>query len=247
MARWSHSLDQIDGAIHIHEKDAHVYPFRQEYFEALSEWANDRGFILYAGDNVIKTIEDLEQHNLNDPNWNNPDDHYLKGDTGWNTGQDEPQTCSDCGQTFPDMNAFIEHRRNDEEMPWQEVDPQRNGLPETNMDAVPPTRYREQQKVYGASPYIKPQGPIPFVYDQKKDAIQIGQPNMTQDTFGAGFTPGGMVTGVYEPNGKILFNSMTDYSLSVRHFLDLWTWSHPNLEIKSVYLQDENGKEEQLA
>lgn len=90
--------------------------------------------------------------------------------------------------------------------------------------------------------------PLPFIYDIQKDNIQLGQPGQRTSDIPGQFTPGGIVEGVYEPGGKVVFTTLTNMPYSVRHVIDLWYYTHPELSVTSVYLQDQStGKKQKLA
>lgn len=83
---------------------------------AVFEWASDQGFVLMAGDNVVKTIEDLQEHNLYDPNPTQPNDHQYPA-----TFTDERQPggvyrCPQCQIIYPTWNAYQLHRQSEEPM-----------------------------------------------------------------------------------------------------------------------------------
>jgi hypothetical protein len=121
------------------------------------------------------------------------------------------------------------------------------GLPD--MDDPIPWNYIENplQFAYGAKVPNLP-GPVPFIYDIKNDKIDVGVPNESIDTMGARYTPGGIVRGVYQPDGKLEIQSNSDYMYSTRHILDLWSWSQPSLYVKSVWLDTgDGGKPERIA
>lgn len=90
--------------------------------------------------------------------------------------------------------------------------------------------------------------PIPFIYDIQKDEISLGEPGTRTSEIMGEFTPGGIVEGVYEPGGKVIFKTLTNMPYSVRHVVDLWYYQHPELSVTSVYLQDDStGKKQKLA
>lgn len=89
--------------------------------------------------------------------------------------------------------------------------------------------------------------PLPLIYDIQKDEIVIGQPGARTSDIPGKFTPGGIVEGVYEPGGKVIFTTTTNMPYSVRHVIDLWYYQHPELSVTSVYLQDQGGKKQKLA
>lgn len=65
----------------------------------------------------------------------------------------------------------------------------------------------------------------------------------TQQPFGVG----ALVEGYYQPGGKILIQTASTWPFSVRHLLDLWYWTAPQMEITSVEQVDRKGKNTKLA
>lgn len=89
--------------------------------------------------------------------------------------------------------------------------------------------------------------PIPFVFDIEKDHISVGQPGTKTSDVPGEFTPGGIVEGDYEPGGKVMIRTQTNMPYSVRHMVELWYYTHPHFEVKSVYLQDNDGQMTKVA
>jgi tRNA nucleotidyltransferase (CCA-adding enzyme) len=86
------------------EKTVQVTACTKKILPALLEWAEDHGFTLVGGnDNVIKTIEDLEQDNIYDPN---ADQHSRQPGGVFK--------CPDCEQIFPRWELYLRHRRTEE-------------------------------------------------------------------------------------------------------------------------------------
>jgi hypothetical protein len=253
--KFAHSkaaLANPSGAIHMAGKNAYIYPYREEWLEALKEWADDTGRTLYAAnDNTIKVVEDLEEKNVYSPDWLNEEDHFLGRDP--EQGNDStpigPQECPHCKVLFPSMNALIEHRKNDVE-PWPDPDNKEpaieyNPTKLPNMDDQLPAKFHERDNlVYGATPIP---APIPFIYDIKHDVIELGQPGETKDSMGARFTPGGIVRGQFDPSGKLSIESTSDFQITISHLMDLWTWSFPQYTLKSIWLDNGDGSPEKVA
>lgn len=89
--------------------------------------------------------------------------------------------------------------------------------------------------------------PMPFIYDVDKDKIYAGQPGSRTSDIPGRFTPGGIVEGMYEPGGKVVIRTMTSVPYTVRHMIELWYYTNPQLEVKSVHLKDDAGKDTRLA
>jgi tRNA nucleotidyltransferase (CCA-adding enzyme) len=90
------------------------------------------------------------------------------------------------------------------------------------------------------------EGDIPFIYDVQEDGVFVGHPGSKTSDIPGRFTPGGIVEGTYE-NGKVILRSLTNMPYTVRHLVELWYYEHPELDVKSVVLQDDDGKETKLA
>lgn len=90
-------------------------------------------------------------------------------------------------------------------------------------------------------------GSIPFLYDIQEDQVIVGQPGTRTSDIPGKFTPGGIVEGEYEPGGQVVIRSLTNMPYSVRHLLELWTFQQPHMEIKSIHMQDDEGKRQKLA
>lgn len=245
LAHSPQSLNQIDGAIHIEGKNAHIYPYRPPLLPALRDWANDSNMILLAGDNVIKTIEDLEEHNVYSPNWNDEEDHFLRKNPEDETSPEGPFECSNCHQSFPSMNSLILHRKNDED-PWDDVQTrppviEYNPTDGPDMDDVLPYKFRERPFYYGAQPLP---APVPFIYDIKNDQITVGMPGQTPDNMGAAphFTPGQIIRGTFNPGGKLEIGSLSNVSVTIAHLLELWRYSQPQHTVRSVWIDVGNGQ-----
>jgi tRNA nucleotidyltransferase/poly(A) polymerase len=91
------------------------------------------------------------------------------------------------------------------------------------------------------------EGPVPFIYDIDKDTITCGQPGARHSDIIGRFTPGGIVEGIFEPGGKVLIRTITNMPYTVRHMLELWYYSNPHYEVKSVHLRDDAGNDTKLA
>jgi tRNA nucleotidyltransferase (CCA-adding enzyme) len=88
---------------------------------------------------------------------------------------------------------------------------------------------------------------LPFIYDIDSDTINVGNPGQRTSDIPGRFTPGGIVEGEYEPGGKVTIRTMTNTPYTVRHMLELWYYTNPHLEVKSVSLMDDAGKATKLA
>lgn len=90
--------------------------------------------------------------------------------------------------------------------------------------------------------------PIPFVYDIQKDTIALGTPGASSHTIPGQFTPGGIVSGSFEPGGKVIVETSTTVPWSVHHLVSLWYAQNPTLEVTGVFLEDQNsGQQTKLA
>jgi hypothetical protein len=104
-------------------------------------------------------------------------------------------------------------------------------------------------KVAVSAPQAKDliQAAIPFIYDIDKDTIDVGQPGMRTSDIPGQFTPGGIVEGRYEPGGKVFITTMTNMPWTARHLLELWYYQFPHMEVRSLNLEDSEGKRTKLA
>lgn len=89
--------------------------------------------------------------------------------------------------------------------------------------------------------------PIPFIYDIQDDTITFGQPGQRTSDVPGKFTPGGIVDGVYNPDGKIVIHTFTNMPWTANYFLRLFYSYQPTLQVKSLHLQDDGGGDTKLA
>lgn len=61
------------------------------------------------------------------------------------------------------------------------------------------------------------------------------------------FTSGGIVEGMYEPKGKMVITTTTTIPFSTFHFLQLWYYSHPALEVTSLEIENRKGETHKVA
>ena len=253
LARTKTALEFCGGALHVRGKEAFLYGTVNGSGEALQEWAEDNSFtIVSANDTGLKTIEDLELDN-NYGEFNNPQENYLERDPPDDRQPGGVFKCRDCGRLFPTWNLYLRHRTTEEPMGDNTHDPTKDTA-WLDMDAAFPPHFHDmpnftEAKVAEAQPEWKDMvpGPIPFIYDIQNDSITVGNPGQRQSDIPGPFTPGGIIEGTYEPGGKVYVRSMTNMPYTVRHMLELWYHTHPEMEIKSVDLMDEEGKKTKLA
>jgi tRNA nucleotidyltransferase (CCA-adding enzyme) len=79
-------------------------------------------------------------------------------------------------------------------------------------------------------------GPIPFIYDIEKDKVFVGHPGERHSDIQGRFTPGGIIEGLYKPDGQVEIRTDTDMPYTVRHLIELWYYMHPELHVKGLYL-----------
>jgi len=239
--------NKFDGALHIEHGLLFRRALSASYLPALEEFAQDNNLQIVSGDNTIKVVEDMEEKNIYSPEWNDEDDHF----THYPMDNEPPLKgkvqCGQCHQYFDDINALIAHKKNDEES-WEEPNPSApmsidHRAPD--MDDLLPFKYVENKGLITEGSTNQVQSPINFIYDIKQDQIQLGSP--TEQTNPPGEFTVDSILGVYRPDGAIVLNSISNFSVSVRHFLDLWIYSQPNLPIKSVWLYDGSEQETKLA
>lgn len=79
-------------------------------------------------------------------------------------------------------------------------------------------------------------GPIPFIYDIEKDKVFVGHPGERHSDIQGRFTPGGIIEGIYKPDGNVEIRTDTDMPYTVRHLIELWYYMHPELQVKGLFL-----------
>jgi hypothetical protein len=99
----------------------------------------------------------------------------------------------------------------------------------------------------GADPKDQIEAEIPFIFDVENDGVFVGEPGVRTADIPGKFTPGGIVEGLYERGGKVVIRSLTNMPYTIRHLVELWYHQHPELEVKSVHLEDDEGKSQKLA
>lgn len=118
------------GWIQIRGSRAEVSPIHVSAIPALTEWADDEGLVLYAGnDNVLNTIEDLEVDNLG----SNSEDL----DQNSNPVERDPSglyKCPSCSRLFPRWHLYDRHRKDGCNVGAD----QQGGFPELDMDKPSP-------------------------------------------------------------------------------------------------------------
>lgn len=219
----------------------------RQNLNARVNWMGQYGGQRQAGnDNVLKTIEDLEEKNIYSPEWNDEEDHHLFQDPPDERKPEGVFQCPSCHRSFPDWDQYMTHRRSED--PHSE--PIDDGkFPEIEMNPIQDSHFSPTPKFYEAA---IPQGrdmveaPIPFLFDIEHDKIIVGNPGQDMGGVG-GFTPGGQVVGRYEPGGKIVISSSTNMPFSIYHMIQLWYSSYPHMEVKSVYMEDGQGKSQKMA
>lgn len=253
MSRTSNSSSR--SALYISGKKAFLYNPMPEHWDGIVEFARDQGLTSYrmaGNDNVLKRHEDLEIDNNYTPEWKAEDDHF--------TFQDPPDErqpggvfkCPNCAQIFPTWGIYMRHRKLEE---GPDKEPNQDGkFPTMDLDATFPPNTSPMAQEPGIHTGAQPPAPkdmltapLPFIYDIDNDQVIVGQPGMRHSDIPGKFTPGGMVEGTYEPGGKVMIRSLTNMPYTVRHMLELWYYSHPELEIRSVNLVDDEGKNTKLA
>lgn len=222
--------------------------------EAVREWAKDFGYKLaeYPGGgsmtdptmmkNHSPLGEDLELHNLYDPNTDpNKDRDRMPG------GHFK---CPDCGRLFGRWPAYMLHRRSELPSPDDQPDgkfPEVNEVGFQDMIQEPGIHTGGWQFTAVKAPKDMFSEAIPFLYDVEKDAIFVGAPGTRHSDIELGFTPGALVEGEYQKGGKVMIKSRSDAMYSVRHMLDLWYYQHPEFEVTSVDIVGLDGNTHRLA
>lgn len=151
----------IEGRILVTGDRAYVTYINRRNARALLEWAEDSGLTLTAGhDNVIKRIEDLEEHNLYSPEMNQEDRQFFPDST-----EDDATTtrqpggvfkCPNCSKIYPSWHLYMVHRRDEDAFITKPDEKGSGGFPESDMDAVIPTHFTDQQPRIDAVAAIHP-------------------------------------------------------------------------------------------
>lgn len=145
VAQTAHRLGRAHGVIVVRGNDTYVSGVTNENAEALAEWAEDFGLNLRiaANDNVLRTIEDLDQFNLGDPNGGQQEDrqYFPTEDDVRKPGG--VYKCPNCAQIYPTWDSYMVHRRDEDSQIGEPIE--QGGFPELNMDATFPPHFTEQQ------------------------------------------------------------------------------------------------------
>lgn len=192
----------------------------------------------------LKNKEDFEQKDIYSPDEARS---VMFGDPKDERKPTGTFNCPHCGELFGSWHLYLQHKRENEPMgDWEPHD--ESGFPDMPTDEP---HFHEMRFGAPSPPEGKDlvQAPIPFLYDIDQDDIYIGEAGQrTSDVPIPGeYTPAGIVEGVYEPGGKVVFISMTNMPYSVRHVLDLWKYQHPELQVTGLSMRDAEGKETKLA
>lgn len=89
--------------------------------------------------------------------------------------------------------------------------------------------------------------PVPFVYDIPSDKLHIGYEGTSTHEVPGKISPGGIVEGYYEPGGMVTVHTYSTWPYSVRHLLDLWYHTAPQMEITGLQQMEDDGKPTKLA
>lgn len=238
--------------------------FGVKLLSALNEYADDNNlkFVLAGNDNVVKRIEDLEEHNFSNPNPANDDGQFfndtaaeesaIAGQQNGSIGLSDPKRinglyqCPECEQLLPSWHEFIKHREAESDTLVMN-----DHFPNTDPDATfnPHFTPRQPQGV-GEITFMSAVDPvalpIPFIYDVEDDSIVVGDPGMQVADLSVDSGYENTVQGVYDSK-KLLIKSTTTIPYTVRHLIRLWYYQHPELKVNSVELQNINGGTTKLA
>jgi prophage maintenance system killer protein len=88
---------------------------------------------------------------------------------------------------------------------------------------------------------------VPFVYDIPTDKLYIGYAGSSSHDVPGRFSPGGIVEGYYQPGGKVLIQTASSWPYSVRHLLELWYHTAPQMEVTSIEHVEKDGSSTKLA
>lgn len=172
-----------------------------------------------------------------------PDEEIPKG----------PMRCSECDEVFPDYDSWRVHvdrehlnpQREPSDMPSPVVD-----LDEpwpAHFNTNPDVLHQDSINALGAAKPPPVQGPVPCIWDLEADRLFMGNPGERHSDIVGRFTPGGVVEGLYLPDGRMQFRNDTDMPYTVKHLVDLWNaMTSGRLPIKRIE-KLENGKVYKLA
>jgi tRNA nucleotidyltransferase (CCA-adding enzyme) len=218
--------------------------------EGLQEWADDFGVKLAeypGGSNMNDQLknhspmgEDLEIHNLGDPDWQ-PDKDRDRTPIG-------VFKCPDCGVLRHRWNEYLLHRKTHEPQ-GPTVESENGHFPEINDGNYIEMRQEPGIHTGAKDPKDMFDQPVPFMYDIDEDKIHVGAPGErhSEIKIPMKYSPGGLVQGEYQPGGKVLINTVTSMPYSIRHLIGLWYYQHPEFEVTSVEVTKPDGKTHKVA
>ena len=99
----------------------------------------------------------------------------------------------------------------------------------------------------GTEPKDMIEAPVPFVYDIPSDKLHLGYPGTSTHDVPGKISPGGLVEGTYEPGGAVKIWTYSTHPFSVRHLMDLWYHTAPQMEVTSLEQMGKDGKSTKLA
>lgn len=166
------SESTVSGTVRIEGTRAYVSPIVGSSIHSLYEWAEDNGLRLYAGnDNQLKVIPDLQEDNLYDPEFKNPDDRqYFPTEPD----QREPSgvyKCPVCQRLFPGWDEYSDHRRATHG-DIGEINEGPSGFPEVEESAIQDSHFTPQQ------PEIFPMASVMPMPRQEAERVDGFQPKL---------------------------------------------------------------------
>jgi tRNA nucleotidyltransferase (CCA-adding enzyme) len=99
----------------------------------------------------------------------------------------------------------------------------------------------------GKEPKDMIEAAVPFVYDIPSDKLHIGYAGTSTHDVPGKISPGGIVEGYYEPGGKVTLQTYSTHPFSIRHLMDLWYHTAPQMEVTSLEQLGKDGKSKKLA
>lgn len=133
------------GTVTIEGSRAFVSPVVERSIPSLYEWAEDSGLRLYAGnDNQLKVIPDLQEDNLYDPEFKNPDDRQFFPGAPDEREPSGVYKCPVCRRLFPGWDEYQGHRKREAEDAG-EINEGPSGFPEVEESAIQDSHFTPQQ------------------------------------------------------------------------------------------------------
>jgi hypothetical protein len=147
--------------------------------------------------------------------------------------------CAECNEEFDSYPEYLLHMTHDHPK-WDPTGP------EYEIRDNDEYFYPDNEAVYDRDGGIHTgsvEGPIPFSFDVENDRVYVGEPGEEKVQMD-NTNPFGVAEGYYTPEGDLIIVNQPNIPYTVRHLMNLWSYIHPEHEIKHVYLvRDAEGKQ----